>query len=245
MRETDGRGGDDATGIIVDAMHRGARQAVPLVDRERYLLQLARQAGGRIGHIGCTDNPFTRERLESGTLLHERLVALGECEGIDVDRQGLELLEGRFPQHRFIHQDIAESVPEELRNRYALVIAGEVLEHVADAGAFLAACRLLLADGGHLCVTVPNALSVKNGLRAMAGYEVVHPDHFAYYSPRTLSRALAAQGLSPVFTATSLMAPPVRARALVALLRGWQRIRPGPVGEGVIVVARRVESRDR
>ncbi len=59
-----------------------------------------------------------------------------------------------------------------------------------DADAFLRGLRQLLAPGGRLCVTVPNACCPKIGLRALAGRESVHPDHRTYYGPRTLARTL-------------------------------------------------------
>lgn len=222
-------------------MHRGERLRMPLVrDRAGWLEQLCGQAGGQVAHLGCTDSPYTRELLAAGQLLHGRLVRVASVTGFDIDQAGLELLREAMPDERFVTVDVTERVPEEERGRYELVVAGEVLEHVPDAESFLRGCGALLAPGGRLCVTVPNACCPKIGLRALAGRESVHPDHRVYYSPRTLSRTLIGAGYEPVELMTCF--PPVAGRAgrfvVNPLLAAGHRLSQGPVGDGLIAVAR-------
>jgi SAM-dependent methyltransferase len=159
--------------------------------------------------------------------------------GFDVDRDALELLRRALPAERFVLADVTAGVPEEERGRYQLVIAGEVLEHVPDADAFLRGCATLLTPGGRLCVTVPNACSPKIGLRAVLGRESVHPDHRTYYGPRTLTRTLEGAGYEPTELVSSFAPVAGRfGRAVVnPLLRGVHRLFQGPVGDGLIAVA--------
>ena len=224
-------------------MHMDEQRPMPLVgDRHRWLEQLCREVSGPIAHVGCADSPYTLELLASGGLLHQRLVAAapGRVTGIDVDVPALALIRGALPHERFIECDIAAGLPVGERGRYALVIAGEVLEHVPDADRFLHGCRELLAPGGALCVTVPNACCPKIGLRAVAGRESVHPDHRVYYSPRTLERTLRGAGLE--LESMSSCFPPgagMAGRLVVnPLLRAVHRWRQGPVGDGLIATAR-------
>ena len=223
-------------------MHAGEQRPMPLVrDRHAWLEALCRGVNGQIAHVGCADSPYTMELLASGGLLHQRLVAAapGRVTGIDVDVPALALIRGALPNDRFFESDIAAGLPVGERGRYALVIAGEVLEHVPDADRFLRGCRDLLAPGGSLCVTVPNACCPKIGLRAVAGRESVHPDHRVYYSPRTLERTLRGAGLR----VESMMScfPPgagwggrLIVNPLLRALHGW---RQGPVGDGLIATA--------
>ena len=213
---------------------------MPLVaDRAAWLASLC--AGMReVAHVGCADSPYTEELLRSGLLLHTRLVDVARVTGIDVDEYGLALLRRELPGEHFVLADVAADVPRSERGRYDLVLAGEVLEHVADADAFLRGCGALLRPGGGtLCVTVPNACSPKIGLRALAGRESVHPDHRVYYSPRTLRRTLEGAG----FRVTSLAScfAPVAGRGgrivVNPLLRAAHRAWLGPVGDGLIAVA--------
>ena len=223
-------------------MHEGERRPMPLVrDRHRWLQDLVTQTAGPVAHVGCVDSPYTLELLSTGGLLHQRLVraAPGRVSGIDIDVAALGLVRGALPGERFLELDVAANVPTDERARYELVIAGEVLEHVPDADAFLRGCRELLAPGGTLCVRVPNACCPKIGLRAIAGRESVHPDHRVYYSPRTLERSLAGAGFEVTFMASCL--PPgagVAGRLLVnPLLRAAHRWAQGPVGDGLIATA--------
>jgi SAM-dependent methyltransferase len=226
-------------------MHRGERLRMPLVrDRAAWLEQLCARTGGRVAHLGCADSPYTRELLDAWMLLHPRLVKVADVTGFDVDARGLELLRTALPDARFVEADVTAGVPESERGAYDLVIAGEVLEHVPDADAFLRGCGALLRTGGRLCVTVPNACSPKIGLRALAGRESVHPDHRTYYGPRTLLRTLEGAGYDPESIASCFAPMAGRGGRLVVnpLLRLDHRLFGGPVGDGLIAVAGRPPS---
>jgi 2-polyprenyl-3-methyl-5-hydroxy-6-metoxy-1,4-benzoquinol methylase len=221
-------------------MHGDERLRMPLIrDRAAWLERLCAQAGGEVAHLGCADSPYTDELLAAGRLLHSRLVAVARVTGFDVDATNLELVRAALPEERFVLADVSRGVPAEEQNRYRLVLAGEVLEHVPDADAFLRGCGQLLAPGGRLCVTVPNACCPKIGLRALAGRESVHPDHRVYYSPRTLTRTLAGAGYDPVEVVSCLapVAGPVGRALINPLLTAVHRLSQGPVGDGLIAVA--------
>jgi SAM-dependent methyltransferase len=227
---------------------------MPLIaERAAWLEQLCAQTPGEIAHLGCADSPYTAELLASGSLLHARLVRVGRVTGFDVDAPALALVQSAMPDQRFVLSDASDAseasdvshasdvghAPAGERGRYALVIAGEVLEHVPDADAFLRGCGALLAPGGQLCVTVPNACSPKIGLRSLAGRESVHPDHRVYYGPRTLERTLAGAGFELSWLASCFA--PIAGRAgrtiFNPLLRLDHRLFHGPVGDGLIALA--------
>ena len=221
-------------------MKRASRVAMPLVNnRAEYVLHIAAR-GTRVAHIGAADSPYTRERLQGGTLLHSRLLALPDTDvvGLDVDVEGLALLRASFPAAQFDNVDVSSNIPILHQGRYDCVIAGEVLEHVGNAEQFLLGCTTLLSPRGVLCVTVPNACSPKIGLRALGGTEVVHPDHRVYYSPRTLQRTLDSADLEIVELLSYLAEPSRLGRLVNPILRAVHSIREGPIGEGLIAVAR-------
>jgi 2-polyprenyl-3-methyl-5-hydroxy-6-metoxy-1,4-benzoquinol methylase len=222
-------------------MHGGERLRMALVrDRAAWLTELCAGAAGEVAHVGCADSPYTAELLAAGMLLHIRLVRVASVTGIDVDAGALELLGRELPGERFVLADVTAGAPAEEQGRYGLVIAGEVLEHVPDADTFLRGCASLLAPGGRLCVTVPNACCPKIGLRSLAGRESVHPDHRVYYGPRTLARTLDGAGLEVESIVTSLAPLASRAGRYVfnPLLIASHRAFSGPVGDGLIAVAR-------
>ena len=222
-------------------MHAGERLRMPLVrSRPAWLERLCAATPGEVAHLGCADSPYTAALIAAGMLLHERLIRVATVTGFDVDEPALQQLRERMPDQRFVAADVTGEVPTAERHRYALVIAGEVLEHVGDADSFLVGCRRLLAPGGRLCVTVPNACSPKIGLRSLAGRESVHPDHRVYYGPRTLARTLAGAGFELEQMASCFAPMAGRAGNLVVnpLLVADHRMFGGPVGDGLIAVAR-------
>jgi 2-polyprenyl-3-methyl-5-hydroxy-6-metoxy-1,4-benzoquinol methylase len=130
-----------------------------------------------------------------------------------------------------------------------LVIAGELIEHVDNAGAFLDAIRSLVGTDGKLVLTTPNCYSMSGFLAGLIGYEMTHPDHVAVYSYFTLRALLARHEwcVTETYTygVTSLVEKRDRQltrRALHAMLKGVlkaehfvARWRPF-VADGLIVV---------
>ena len=216
----------------------GSRLRLPLVaDRVAFLEQLVGRHE-RTAHLGCTDWPYTEHRLAKGELLHERLLRLGDVTGIDIDREGIDRLSELMPGAPFLCLDIAAGAPAAHRGAYDLVLVAETLEHVPDPVSFLRGCRELLREDGILCVTVPNACSPKIGIRTLFGRERVHPDHFVYYSPRTLERTLRSAGFASESMASYFAVPSRFGEVVDVGLRFAHRLAGGPVGEGLIALAR-------
>jgi hypothetical protein len=90
-----------------------------------------------------------------------------------------------------------------------------------------------------LCITVPNACSPKIGLRAFVGRELVHPDHYVYYGPRTLAHALRRAGYQLTFLATYSAQPGPIGAVLRPIFELPARLFGAPTGEGLIAVAHR------
>jgi SAM-dependent methyltransferase len=159
--------------------------------------------------------------------------------GFDVDPAALDLLRQAHPGERFVLADVTAEIPAEERGRYQLVVAGEVVEHVPNADAFLRGCATLLAPGGRLCVTVPNACCPKIGARSLLGRESVHPDHRVYYGPRTLARTLEGAGYRVTFLASCFAPASSGAGRLLVnpLLATAHGVFQGPVGDGLIAIA--------
>jgi SAM-dependent methyltransferase len=224
--------------LVEPDMRTGSRLRLPLVrDRVSFLEELVR-GHERVAHVGCTDWPYTEHRLARGELLHERLLRLGEVTGIDFDREGIDRLAELMPTASFLCLDLAEGAPDSHLGAYDLVLVAETLEHVPDPVSFLRRCGELLRADGTICVTVPNACSPKIGIRTLFGLERVHPDHFVYYSPRTLERTLRSAGFATESMASYFAAPSALGRVVDLGLVAAHRFSGGPVGEGLIVLAR-------
>lgn len=173
-----------------------------MVDRYSYLTSVAK--GRNVVHLGCANAPYTATSLSDGTLLHDRLteVAISNV-GVDADANSLDLMRRAGRSQLLLSSgplaEIIDQIPPS-----DIVIAGEIIEHVDDAGNFLKGiCALLRRDSAELVLTTVNAYG---GLRLVQYAwprrgplsEPVHPDHVAYYSLATLRLACERAGLEVV-----------------------------------------------
>ena len=167
-----------------------------VVDRRFFLPELA--AGQRVLHLGCVDEGLTMQRSGTGALLHEQLAQVArDLVGVDISREGLELLESLVPG-RYVHGDI-ETLGSLQLPPCDLVIVAEVIEHLKNPHRFY--CELasyLRGSGATAVLTTPNAHGWVNQLRfAATRKELVHEDHLLVYTPTTLARSLTTANLKP------------------------------------------------
>jgi polysaccharide deacetylase family protein (PEP-CTERM system associated) len=216
----------------------------PLVERIAHLTALAR--GRSVIHVGFVDQGCRPMQDDAGAWLHGHLAGVAtDLVGIDLDEAG-----------------VADAVAAGLRAHVAdcrdpdavaalgvapaeLVIAGEVIEHLDDPGAFLEGVRSLVAPGGRLVVTTPNAYGLLNVMASVGRREINHPDHVVMFTWRTLTNLAARHGWE--VDATHVYVPAVKAgagaralagRAAVAVERGLARAGHRYAADGLIVMFR-------
>ncbi len=165
------------------------------VDRIDYLCALA--AHRRTFHIGFAgETRASIEELRGNPLwLHGRLAGVASSlVGLDVDPESVERARAAgFDAHAADATDREQLLGLGLEPAN-LVLAGEVIEHMERPGEFLDAVHQLTVPGGRLVVTTPNAASLLNPLAAMARFELINPDHVAFYSWYTLGNLLSRHG---------------------------------------------------
>jgi SAM-dependent methyltransferase len=205
-----------------------------LVDREAFILGQCR--GRRVLDLGFTDHPFLDMRLATGSWLHAKVVQVArEVVGVDMAADDVERLRGRSDVGEVVvgdaeHLDTLDLAPVEI------VLAGEIMEHLNNPGLFLSSARSVLAEGGRLILSVPNAFCLRRLLRIPSGAEKVHPDHVAYYSHATLTRLLGRFGYEVEFAAAYRL-PPSRYRVAYLMDRAASIVSPN-LCEGLIYSAR-------
>ncbi len=116
------------------------------------------------------------------------LARFGRVEAIEIDPAAREIASHRLA--RAVGDAPLPELPGVERGAYDLVAGLDVVEHIADDVAALAAMRERLAPGGTILVTVP-------AHRWMWSAHDVVNHHHRRYSKATLRRALAAAGLRP------------------------------------------------
>ena len=152
---------------------------------DRFAFYVACLQGKKALHVGCSGFP----RKDPVNNLHIRLVrAVGTLDGLDISREGLDWLASVQPGRYFLGYE------EAVNERYDIVLAPEVMEHVLNPGLFLQQLFRLQAE--RMLITVPNAVTIvlankdKFGPATVQGrsvyLETIHRGHTAYYSPMTL-----------------------------------------------------------
>lgn len=195
-----------------------------VVKREEFIVSIC--AGKRVLHFGFLDSPFLEQKLSNGSLLHARIKKHAEYAfGIDVDQRVLG-------QYRALTNDMDNTIHDIqtwddsstacLMGDYDVILFSEVLEHIeSPLRALRNLNRVCLAnERSVLCVTVPNAMSAVGFYAALRGYEMVHPDHFCYFSPNTLSRLLVSAGFRNIDMSLytgSVRSPGITQHGVIAL----------------------------
>lgn len=208
------------------------------VDRLEALVDAAR--GKRVVHVGFVDELLERKRAE-GVWLHEQIAQVASTlVGLDSSADGVARARSLGHEAHVVDAQSPEAVAALGLELAEVVIAGEIVEHLDAQGPFLRAMRELVGPGGLLVVTTPNAYRLLNFIAPLTGSELVHPDHTAWHSPRTLRTLLERSGWRVEDVAYYRTPQRRGARAgniLRAVLAGLSRIRPY-WSDGLIVWAR-------
>lgn len=193
----------------------------PLVDRVAHLTAAAH--GRRVIHVGFVDAGCATGQRRAGRWLHDHLArSASSLVGIDLDEAGVAAARAAgFEAHRLDAADPAAVAAAGIEPA-PLVIAGEVIEHLDAPGALLEGLHALVAPGGQLVVTTPNAYGWLNVGASLVRTEINHPDHVCMFTWRTLSALGARHGWAVEHTAVYV--PVVRQlprRGLRGRVLGW------------------------
>jgi 2-polyprenyl-3-methyl-5-hydroxy-6-metoxy-1,4-benzoquinol methylase len=167
-----------------------------MIQRTDYIVDAC--AGRTVRHLGCADIPYTRGRLEDGTLLDALVDRVAARQyGLDLSTEGIEILRPAG------YADLAVSDVHHLTEqnplagqRFDVILAGEIIEHLSNPGLFLERLKPLLRDAPtRLILTTINAYCAHRFFYSLVMRdESVHPDHVRYYSRKTLTTLLARHG---------------------------------------------------
>jgi 2-polyprenyl-3-methyl-5-hydroxy-6-metoxy-1,4-benzoquinol methylase len=112
--------------------------------------------------------------------------------------------------------DVADAALEPFAdNRFDLIWASEVIEHVADTGRWLSEVRRVLKPGSRLLVSTPNHTRLRLALTGIGAVSEPLGDHLHLYDRTSLSTVLNEFGFNPV-AVRSAAGPGPMARLLLA-----------------------------
>jgi ubiquinone/menaquinone biosynthesis C-methylase UbiE len=154
--------------------------------RRAFLLGEAR-AGERALDLGCGAGEFSAALAEAGV----------DVTGADVAEAALRRARKRNPAIELVRVPFDGPLPFK-DNSFALVWAGEVIEHIADTGPWLSEVRRVLVPGGRLLVTTPAHGRSQVLIRGVEPFSEPLGEHLHLYTRRSLTEVLGEFGFDPV-----------------------------------------------
>jgi SAM-dependent methyltransferase len=187
--------------IIKDGFFKNYLPSMALCRRNDFLLAISKNK--RLLHIGFLDAPITAEKINSGDFLHTKLT------NVAASNYGVDINSSAMSEYRKVSGDFENSVIDILQsdfdiinftNKFDVILLPEVLEHLPNPGIALHNLRKILKVnlGSILVITVPNAFSKEHFAAAVSSVEMVHPDHYFYFSPVTLKKLLSDSGFEHI-----------------------------------------------
>jgi 2-polyprenyl-3-methyl-5-hydroxy-6-metoxy-1,4-benzoquinol methylase len=165
--------------------------------------------------------------------MHAQIAAVArEVVGVELD--GALAAQARAKGFDVVAGDVEHL---DLGRTFDVVFAGEVIEHLSCAGAFLERARRHLEPGGILVLTTPNAFAVSNFVYRIGGRARVNAGHTCWYDETTISQLLTRHGYEVVETDYVRHRTPGRVRALAA--RGVRSVLPARLAENTLLVVAR------
>lgn len=119
-----------------------------------------------------------------------------EVFGIDIvfDRQALaERFGEEYTEKHFVQASAEDFSFEE---KFDVIYAGDLIEHLSNPGLFLQACRNHLNPGGFIVVNTPNCYNLFNMAGKLSRREpVVNHDHTCYFNEKTMKQLCGKNNL--------------------------------------------------
>ncbi|WP_218932958.1 class I SAM-dependent methyltransferase [Roseimaritima multifibrata] len=199
-------------------------------DRDEIVVK--RCGGKRVLHIGACDSPHAQEKLNSGMLLHTKITEVaGECLGIDIDQESIDLLRKRGIDNielRNLHDLDHSSFDADV------IVFGETIEHLENPGECLASLHRYMGESAQLIVSTPNCFGLWLFTQSLRNFEKLHDDHQIGFTLGLLSQHLNRFGFKiDQFYFTFL--PRAKSKWWRNCWRGIAKVRPG-VAETLCVV---------
>lgn len=135
--------------------------------------------------------------VHSSKFLHKRIAEHSRFVlGVDISSSGVQTL-------RELGFNVLEGNVEEVTigRKFDVVIAGDIIEHLSNAGKFLENVKKHLNPDGVLIIHTPNPFGITKFFHILfRNYAEVNPDHVCYYDILTLKQLLNRHGFQIVET---------------------------------------------
>ena len=136
----------------------------------------------------------------NGVLTNRVSACVDKIVGVDGSASGISIASQAFPDISFLLAPMDSALPEELRGKFDVVLAAEVIEHLFFPRQLLDRAKEALVPGGYIILTTPYHGYFKNLALALTNKfdKHWHPlrdyGHVKFFSRSTLEDLLVEQG---------------------------------------------------
>lgn len=100
------------------------------------------------------------------------------------------------PASHYLH---ASAEDFNFSQKFDVIFAGDLIEHLSNPGLFLERAKLHLKPGGRLVMTTPNCFNLFHIAEKITKYEpTVNSDHTCYFNTKTLAQLLKKQSITEI-----------------------------------------------
>lgn len=189
----------------------------PIADRAEFIVD--RCTGRRVLDIGCVAHDV--ERMRSPQWLHGRVAtAASSCLGVDVLPGGVaRMVEAGYEAvtHDLTHGPGSLADAE----RFDVIVAGEIIEHVPSLDMLFTAARDLLRPDGELIITTPNPWAPHRVAAGQRGDCWENADHIMLAFPSGIAELAERHGL--VLSEATTTRPEAESRRPLEMARQVRR----------------------
>jgi len=204
------------------------------ISRMKYFAEWCKNKN--VMHLGCSSGTYIHDRIKRGTFLHSILNDTAQnLAGLDIDAKSLETMKELGFSN--LYEGNAEKLSESnIKEKYDIVIAGDLLEHITCPGAMLEGVKELLDENGKFIISTNNAFGVHYQIRRWLGRFTEHFEHVCFYSPETLVHLFERHNYKVVDLYAAYTVPPHSLSDKILFTIGKPIFKLFPVLAGTLVV---------
>lgn len=148
----------------------------------------------RVLDLGCGNGSLSHAIAQQGY----------QVVGIEESESGIQIATQSFPECQFIQGSIYDLQSSQLKDKFDIILAAEVIEHLFYPKALIRVAKQLLKPTGQLILTTPYHGYLKNLVLALSGKMDRHftalwdGGHIKFFSVATLTSLLQSEGFTDI-----------------------------------------------
>ncbi len=140
--------------------------------------------------LGVVDHDVIYEKKKNW--LHRDLKEVAKnIKGIDIDKKSIKIL-----KKRGYNVDYCNVEDMNLKEKFEVIVAGDLIEHLDNAGRFLESVKKHMNKTSIFIITTPNCLSLSNWIELLifGRIKYINEEHTLWYDANTIKKILLNHG---------------------------------------------------